>query len=256
MRKTLFNPSDDFQTAMMLGLFEGVSAASSFALGENLPADTTVVLGTGVASPLLPPDAGAFVSLTSGDAGNAGAVIMVDVLDVAFRPRTVEVIVSGAAAYPLNDPLTGSPLLITRINGARNIGGRDGGEVVEDLTLHQTGTPANIYGRVTPDAQEMQQAVYTVPAGFVWATTSLTVSLRKSQGAGVDVQAVLRGGEVGKVMRRVFSFGLQGNGSTTLVFDNQELISGGSPVDLMLEVTASGAGAAVAGRLTLRLVEN
>ena len=256
MRKTLFNPRDDFQTANMLGLFSGVGAASSFAVEDGLLADTPVILGTGTPTPLLPPDTGTAALLLSTDVGNAGAVIVLNVLDAEFKPRTVTVEITGAGDFPILDPDTGQNLQITRLNGAVNVGARGTGEVEADIVVHELGTPANVYGTITAASQEMQQAVFTVPAGFTWAVSSLVASMRKSGGADTDVTITLVGGAVGTVMRRPFGFGLQRSGDTSIEFVNSELEGGGTPVDLMLEVESSAAGAGISARITLRLVEN
>tara|TARA_R100000541_G_scaffold18689_2_gene28548 strand:+ start:1503 stop:2255 length:753 start_codon:yes stop_codon:yes gene_type:complete len=249
MRKRVFNPSDDFQTANMMGMYNGVGAASSFALGVGLAALTPVILGTESAVPVLPSDTGEVLLLTNGDAGNQGAIIRVDALDADFQPVQFDVLISG-----VGDFLVGN-IPLTRVNGARNVADR-GNELVADVTIHRPiPNAADIVATVTAAAQESQQAIYTVPAGRTWAVTSLVASMRKSGGADTDVSVTLIGGAVGSVLRRVFSFGLQRSGDTTLEFTNEELQAGSSPVDLMLEVESSAADADVSARLTLRTVE-
>ena len=236
MRKRVFNPSDDFQTANMMGMYNGVGAASSFALGVGLAALTPVILGTESAVPVLPSDTGEVLLLTNGDAGNQGAIIRVDALDADFQPVQFDVLISG-----VGDFLVGN-IPLTRVNGARNVADR-GNELVADVTIHRPiPNAADIVATVTAAAQESQQAIYTVPAGRTWAVTSLVASMRKSGGGD-------------SVLRSVFSFGLQRSGDTTLEFTNEELQAGASPVDLMLEVESSAADADVSARLTLRTVE-
>jgi hypothetical protein len=256
-RKTIFNPNDDFQTANMLGLFTGVSAASSFALEEDMLADTPVIVGTGTISPLLPSDTGELLELFSSDVGNDGAVIAIDALDVDFKPVSLLVgPLSGVGASPLLHPDTGMPFLITRLNMARNVGVRGAAEIVVDLTIRSVVTPANVYGSVKAETQEMQQAIFTVPAGFTWAISSLLASMSKSSGSDTDVTVTLLVGGIGQVMRRSFGFGMQRSGNTTLELINKELQGTGLPVDLMLEAVSTAAGASVSARITIRLVED
>jgi hypothetical protein len=256
MRKTIFNPTDDFQTATMLGLFTGVSGASSFSVEGDMAADTPVIIGTGTLTPLLPPDSGELIELFSSNTGNDGAVILIAVLDVNFLPVTVQIgPLSGIGQNPLLHPDTGLPFLITRINTALNIGPRGTGEIAEDLTIRSVTTPANIYGTVTAEAQEMQQAIFTVPAGRTWALSSLIASMQKSEGSDTDVTVTLLAGEVGSVFRRPFGFGMQRSGNTTLELINVELQGAGAPTDLMLEAVSTADGAAVSARITVRIVE-
>lgn len=256
MSKQPFNAKDDFQTANMLGLYNGVGAASSFALEENMTADTPVIIGTGTPTPLLPPDTGVFLELFSPNTDNDGALIVIDVLDVDFMPVTVALAeLSGVGPNPLLHPDTNIPFLITRVNNARNVGARGTGEVGVDLTIRSVPTPANVYGTITAASQEMQQAIFTVPANVKWAVSSLVTSMRKSIGADTDVLVTLVGGAVGTVLRRVFSFGLQRSGDTALEFMNSELQGFGSPADLMLEGEASTTGTGLVARINIRTVE-
>lgn len=246
MAKGTFQLSQDFDTALMIGAIEGVQNISSFALGANLTADTPVILGTDSADPTLPSDSGDAVVITSADAGNAGAEILVDFLDTDFLPQQDTVFISGAGTFALNG---GNP--VTRINGARNIADR-GNELTGDLNINKATAPAEVYAVVTADAQESQQAIYTIPANVTWSVTSLTASMRKSAGVDTDVALVLFAGEVGKVIRKVFGFGLQRSGDTTLEFTNRGVQGVSGPVDLYLTAESSATGADVSARLTAR----
>lgn len=255
MGKGNFNIGDDFQTAMLAQAINGVSAAAGFARSVGLSANVPVILGRNALNVLLPPDTGTTVAILSTNAANAGAVMRLDVLDVDFLPRQVEVEITGAGTFSVDDPLTGAPMVITRLNGAANIGSRDGGEIEFDLTVHETGAPANVYGVVPAGPQEMQQAVFTVPAGRRWAVTSLAVAMEKDSGSNTVAVLTLRAGAVGRVMRRVFAFSVQRGGSSVVTFNNEELVGALSPADLMMEVESSSNGATVAGRITIRMVE-
>jgi len=255
MAKTTFNPRDDFQVAAAIGLFEGVTGLADFAQELDLQADTPTILGTGSGDILLPPDTGEEIEIVSSDIANGGAEIRMEVLDVAFAPKIVTVSIPAAVgAVPVLDPETGDPMVITRINAAVNIGPRGTGELVGDLIIRSVATPANEYGVITAEAQELQQAVRTIPAGYDSVITSLTASMRKSAGADTDVSLALYGAPVGRVFRQVFAFGLQRSGGTNIEFVNFSLESSTGPTDLYLVAESSASGAAVAARLTVTLI--
>ncbi len=246
MSKGQFRNSQDFDTALMMDNIEGVTNASSFALSEGLAANAPFVLGTASATPVFPDDGGEVIRITNADAGNDGALIRVDALDAAFQPVQFDVPISGVGDFLVGD------VPLTRVNGARNIADR-GNELVADVTLHRPApNQAEVVATVTAESQESQQAIYTVPAGVKWSVTSLTASMRKSGGTDTDVNLTLVAAEVGKVFRKVFGFGLQRSGDTTLEFINRGVQGAEGPTDLYLLAESSAAGTDVSARLTVR----
>jgi len=251
--KRSFNTSDNFQFAAALGLFTDVQVVEGFAEQANLIVDTRTVIGHGGEYPTLPSNDGEVIEIVNTDAGNAGAVIVVDALDADFKPIVCTVnVTADLVAFPLKDPLTGENAILTRINSAKNYGERGDGALVADMVIRSQVTPANIFGTVRAEAvQEMQQAVFTVPAGVKATVTSILLSLAKASGTETSVDFRLFGAGVNRVFRRVFKFGLQRSGTSTAPLVNNIQNTFDGPVDLFLSAESTSTGASVAGRITL-----
>jgi hypothetical protein len=256
MTSASFNIRDDFRTAVAIGAVAGVLSLSDFASASGLAAATPVILGTSSAVLLLPPDAGEVIELYSADAGNGGAIIHLEVLDELFDTVIVIVNVPAAAGavLPVIHPTTGLAFKVTRVNGAVNRGPRGAGEMVGDITVRSTATPANVFGTITGGSQELQQAIRTVPRGRRLIINALSVSMRKSTGSGTDVAFVLNVAPVGEVFRQTLTFGLQRSGDSAIVFDRTAAPARTGPVDLYLTAEASAGPTDVSALLTVTLV--
>lgn len=251
--KRAFNISDDFRAAAALGLYTDVSVVEGFAEQASITADVRTIIGHGGEYPVLPSDTGEVLELNNTNAGNAGAIILIDALDADFRPITCTVNLTATIGYVrVKHPVTGEDALITRINSAKNYGDRGVGELEADVPIVDASTHAKTFGTIRAAAvQEMQQAIFSVPRGVKASVTSMTLSLAKSSGTETSVDFRLFGAQVGKVFRRVFKFGLQRGGTSTqdLVNAVQNTFTG--PVDLFLSAESTSSGASVAGRITL-----
>lgn len=235
----------------MVGAINNVGSESFIAYGSSLAADTPTIIGTGSGTLVLPPDAGTQLEVTSTDPLNADAVIKLDMLDADFKPVSATVLVTGAGVFPVVDE-QGTPVVAARLNAAANIGPRNGGEVVTAITIHQAGAPAVIYGDIKPEAQEMQRAVFTVPAGQAWAVSSIIANMTKDPGTESAVSLWLRIGAPGKALRRAFPFGMHRSGASNLDFINSELERLDGPYDIVVEATSTTADVAVGVRVTIR----
>lgn len=257
MPKRSFNIIDDFKTAVSLGLIEDISHTGGVASEDGLVANTPVILGTGTLDPEMPPDAGTTIEIYNATPSNVGADILLQVLDVNFEPITLMVpIVASGVGAPVLDPTTGQPMVITRINNAFNLGPRGTGEIATGTTLdiRDIATPATVYGQLK-DTQEMQQAIFTVPAGFKFNIVGLLTTMRKSGGSDTDVVLTLIAGRVGSVLRRVLPFGLQRSGNTIIEFANSVPTATEGPYDLRLEVESSSSGASVGARISIQIIK-
>ena len=256
MSKTQYNVGDDFQVSASLGLLEGVTGVADYAQQNNVPTSAAEVVGHGGQFPVLPSDAGETIELVSTDAGNASAIIEIEVLDENFEMRkTAPIEIAGPGTYQVLDDETLQPVLVSRINGAVNVGPRGTGEVVADIVIRDTTTQTKIFATLTAQSQEVQQAIRTIPAGHIAVITSLTTSMTKTQGSDGILSLRLFGGKAGNVFRQVFAFGLQRSGDSSIEFQDLSISKSTGPVDLYLTAVASDAGVDVSARLTATLVK-
>lgn len=247
-----FNPSDNFAVAASIGLFSNVEVASGYAQEDDLPADTEHIVGLAVdpADLVLPLDTGELIEVFNTDAANAGAVIDILALDVNFEP--VAATVTLTAAVPEQIVITDeddNPLQITRVNLALNRGERGTGEIVTDVDI-RTVVGARVVGTIIADAQEMQRAVFTVPAGVKARISSLLVTMEKPTGADTAVDFRLYGGRVGLVFRRQLRLGVSRSGTSAIDLISSTDPSFEGPVDLYLTAVATSA-CSVGSRLSI-----
>lgn len=255
MPKAQFNVEYDYRTSVAIGAIEGVEGGSWYCKASALAADTTVIIGRGSNTLLLPPDTGQPIEINNTDANNAGAIIDLEVLDQNFNRVFPRVVITGAGNFPVNDPLTGQPILVTRVNSAVNRGLRGTGEIVTAMNIRSVETPANVFG-VIGLAQEMQQGIRTVPAGYSMVVSAISGILLKSSGTEVAVDFSLEGGAVGNVLRQFFSFGAQRGGTSSNNYTNYDNSRIPEKVDLVLRATPGASSADVAARMAFVLVKN
>lgn len=255
MARTTFNVENDFRTAVAIGALEGIEGGSWFCKGVSLAADTTVIIGRANNNLVLPPDTGQAIEINNTDALNAGAIIDLEVLDQNFNRVFSRVIITGVGNFTVNDPVSGLPVLVSRVNSAVNRGLRGTGEVVTAMNIRSVATPANIFG-VIGLAQEMQQGIRTVPAGYSMIVYAVSGVLLKSSGTEVAVDFSLEGGVAGNVLRQFFSFGAQRSGTSSNNYVNYDNSRIPEKVDLVLRATPGAASADVAARMAFILVKN
>lgn len=120
--KRAFNISDDFRAAAALGLYTDISVVDGFAEQASLAADTRTVIGHGGEYPVLPSDAGEILELNNTNAGNDGAVIVIEALDANFQRVTCTVNLTATTGYVrVKHPVTGEDAVLTRVNSAKKL---------------------------------------------------------------------------------------------------------------------------------------
>lgn len=158
--------------------------------------------------------------------------------DGALVP-TFTVDLNGETPVPLG--------ILSRINGAASVGGAgfDG-----QLTIQNAG--GTVFGVLREEDQQLNQALYTVPAGWRGHVGTLGVSMLKPSGTETGIALFIRVKAAGAIKwARPFPFGMQRSGASAVRFENvfpQSVPLG--PFDIKISASASSAGASVAGFIT------
>ncbi len=247
MAKFTFKPEMDFPVAAALGLVSGVDNYSTFGVASNLAASTPKDLTKLPVTEIpLPANAGEALEIVSDNIGDT-AFIEVSALGPNaeyLEPFTVQL--NGTTPVPL-------PGLISRINGADSVDpvGFDG-----NVNIQQAGA-GTVFATLDPADQQLNQALYTVPAGRNWVVGNLIGTMQKSGGSDTDVVInVLFKAFAQAKYRRAFGFGLQRSGDTSVEFNNKYPSVPEGPVDIKLRAESSSAGASVAGWISGLTFEN
>lgn len=243
MAKGIFQISDDFPMAVALGLVKNVSAFKVFGVAESLETDIEKDLTNLPVNEIpLPANAGEALEIVSDNIGDTSTILIRALGPDAeeLDPPLFQVVLNGTTPVPI-------PGLISRINGAGCISdvGFDG-----TVDIRQAGA-GTVFARIEETNQQLNQGLYTIPAGHKWALATLIGTMQKSGGTDTDVVPnVLFKAITQQKWRRAFGFGLQRSGDTSVEFNNKYPESGTGPTDVKISATSSSAGAAVAGRIT------
>lgn len=247
MAKFQFKPEMDFPIAAAMGLVSGVDNYSSFGVANGLAADVEKDLTKLPVNDIpLPANAGEALEIVSDNVGDT-AFIEISALGPNaeyLEPFTVQL--NGTTPVAL-------PGLISRINGADSVDpdGFDG-----NVNIQQAGA-GTVFATLDPADQQLNQGIYSVPAGRKWVVGNLIGTMQKSSGTDTDVAiGVLFKGFDQTKFRRAFSFGLQRSGDTSVEFNNKYPSVPDGPVDIKLRAVSSSAGTDVAGWISGLTFEN
>lgn len=186
-------------------------------------------------SALFPVISGELLTLISDNAADTAIDILISGLDANFDEQEEVVATNGTSS--VNTTKT-----YTRINSAFVINKKG---LLGTLSI--SGAGGN-YGQITSDAQQMEQAIYTVPRGKVGALKQINTFITKSSGGtgeaafAIYFRKIL--GDVGSFVEndyytRAFLVGNQTDGTTSVSFENIQPTGVLGPADIVSEATAS-----------------
>lgn len=253
MSKTVFNPSDHFGLAVGFGLFRDIKGHAVFGRSATLDGDvlTDITQIPGLVTYVYPSDDGEPMNVVSTDPLDVGQVYLVEGLDAQFNEISEEVTLNGTTPVPLVNEYS-------RINALGNVGTTPSAGDVSVTDIGGTVT----YSIATARAQQENDGIYTVPAGYSASVLRLINSLQKATGSDDDVTIGLKirvdrdgSGKPSGVFRIPFDSGTQrsGDSSTEYANDIPEPIQG--PADIKLFATSDTGGSVATGRLALLLAK-
>lgn len=253
MSKISFQPPHDFQVAVGIGLFKNMEYKSIFGRSGQLVQDIETDV-TGLAEPvyIFPSNDGEAMEIVSDNVADVGQEYEIEGLGLNFESISEVVALNGTTAATLANTYT-------RIN---NIGNVDetpsaGLVVVRGVSNQQ------VYSQATAQAQESNQAVYSVPADYRSEILTISGSLQKAGGVDDDVTIgvkyrVPRKGSAAPsgVFRAPFNTNLERSGSSSNEYNNRAPRFLDGPVDYKFYGTSRVGGSVVSVRAALLLVKN
>lgn len=234
------SPKGDLEIAAGLGIVEGVETFSMYGAVDDPAAGvlTDVAIDIAGVEVALPDFAGESLEIVSSDPADTATMALTGLGPNGKKlAADTTVVLNGATPVAI-------PGLFSRVNFLTCAS--DEG-IAGDVQVRRVGgTP--VYITATEEAQQSQQALFSVPAGWKAQVTTLVGSMQKSQGVDTDavIVAQLKGATQQK-WRRPFAFGMQRSGNTATIFDNRIPSTIEGPADIKLSTQASAAGAVVSG---------
>lgn len=233
--RSVFNIRDDVPAAIGLGLLKNVAPFGVFGSRSNLTVDVEQDLSGLVSGTIpLPSNAGQQLEIVSTDPTDT-QLIEFETLGVGAQSLdTFHVNLNGTTPVPLPEAL------ITRLNEIENV---DASPFLGTVSVQALGG-GTIFANMRPQDQQMNQAMFTVPAGKKWLVKKLIGTLQRSTGTENDVTlSILFKRFGGTAWRRPFSFGLQRSGSSSISFENSYPEVTDGPVDIKMTATSTVSGA-------------
>ena len=232
-----FNNALNAQAAIGAGFIENTRHFTIYGTALSLVQDVERDLSPLTTPVPLPAFAGESLEIVSDNAGDAGEVTVIALGPGCTLIAPVVVNLNGLTPVPL-------PGALSRVNFAF---GSDNAGFVGDLNIQGAGG-GTVFATVEADRQQTGQAVFTIEAGASGVVGNLVGTMQKSLGTDTDVlfSFLFKGAEQVKY-RRPLEFGLQRDGATSIVLDNNFPLALRGPVDIKLAATSSANGADVAG---------
>ena len=228
-----FNISDATNAAIGLGLINGVKEYGVYGVRAGIGADLETDISQLVATVVpLPANAGQQLEIVSSDPIDMQTIelqllgpgaVYLDPITVQLN-GTTPVLLSAALVSRIND---GWNISATPFIGQVNIQAQGGGTIFETLLALD---------------QEINTARFTIPAGKKWLVKRLIGTMERSGGSenSVSVSLLVKQFDSTTWMR-IFSFGLQRSGSSSISFENDYPTVRSGPVDIRLTAKATAA---------------
>lgn len=234
-----FDGDIDPEIAIGLGIIDGVTNWNMFGAFTNLQQDVERDLTWLPVNTIpLPALTGESLEIVSTDPADIGTEIEINALGPGaeyLAPFTVQL--NGTTPVPLPD-------LISRINQADSV---DDDGFAGTVNVQGAGG-GTVFATLRPEDQQMNQALFTVPAGSKWSVAVLIATMLRSQGTENEVRvSLLFKPCTATKWRRPFSFGAQRSGDSAVDLHNRYPTIASGPVDIKLTAVASVNGTAIAG---------
>lgn len=232
--RSVFNIRDDVPTAIGLGLIKEVKPYDVFGARSGIVQDVEVDLSRLAADTIpLPSNAGQQLEIVSTDPAD-NQLIEFELLGpgAVVIPR-FRVNLNGTTPVLLPEPL------VSRLNEIENA---DTTPFAGTVNIQAQGG-GTIFGTMRPEDQQMNQAMFTVPAGKKWLVKKLIGTLQRSTGTENDVTLSILFKRFDRTAwRRPFSFGLQRSGDSGVEFENSYPNVTDGPVDIKMTARSTVAG--------------
>jgi len=235
--RRVFNISDAPDAAIGLGLVKGVNDYGVYGSRAGIDADTETDISQLAAAVVpLPANAGQQLEIVSSNAADT-QVIQLELLGpgaVYLDPITVQL--NGTT------PVLLSAALVSRINDGRNISATP---FIGQLNIRAQGG-GTVFETLIALDQEINTARFTVPAGRKWLVKRLIGTMERSAGSETSVSISLLVKQFDSTTwLRLFSFGLQRSGASSISFENDYPAVRSGPVDIRLTAQATAANTKV-----------
>jgi len=239
--RSVFNIQNDVPAAIGLGLIKEANQYEVFGARTGLISGVEEDISFLAADTIpLPSNSGQQLEVVSTDAADTQLIEF-----EALGPGAV-VIPNFSVNLNGTTPVLLPEALISRINEMENA---DLTPFLGTVNIQAAGAGA-IFGTMRPEDQQMNQCMYTVPAGRRWLIKRLIGTLQRSTGTENDLTlSILFKKFDGTAWRRPFAFGLQRSGDSSFDIENDYPSVGAGPVDIKLTARSSVAGADVSGRI-------
>ena len=256
LRKFQFSPDQSFDTAVGLGLIEGVDQFSTHGfsgavLTVGLETDVTTIPEANLdlltapsnATVFFPNNDGEAMEISSSEAADTGNIQIFALGPGGSLLAPFVVALNGITPVAI----TGSDgELLSRINFMRNFSpaGYDG-----TITIRAAGA-GNVFANMIEHHQQMSTCRYTIPSGKKGLLKTAVGSMRKQGGTDTALAILIHVKPFDfEKFYHPLGFGLQRGGATTVSLVNAypEAIDG--PFDVAVSANASASGAEAAARV-------